>query len=284
MVLAGCSAVRALAPPAAALLVLALTAQGGGGGLNAPGPDDPCPVAYPGDGAAKERIARWMARAAALRGLPDELPAMAALAETGVANVRSPDRRYVGFFQMDVRGWDRGEYRGYPHAPELQLRWFTDHAVAVRQRAIAEGNAEFGRDERRWGGWIGVVENPGAPARTHYQQRLEEARALVGGDCLPTGSTADVTAPMVRTRATWHQQGSIAVRVRCPAETCTAAAIALDGKGRRRGRTRAVGVSAGKTTTFMLMPRRAAVLRVQVTAVDEAGNAALSTRRVSFTP
>jgi hypothetical protein len=276
--------VRALAPPAAAMLVLALTAQGGGGGMNAPGPDDPCPVVYPGDGATKQRIARWMARGAALRGLPDELPAMAALAETGVANIRSPDRRYVGFFQMDVKGWNRGEYRGYPHNPDLQLRWFTDHAVVVRQRAIAEGNAEFGRDEGRWGGWIGVVENPGAPVRVHYQRRLEEARALVGGDCRPTGSTADVTAPTLRTRAMRRQHGSITVRMRCPAEPCMAAAIVLDAKGRRRGHTGAVAVQAGASTMLSLMSRRAAALRVQVTAVDEAGNAAFSSRHVSFTP
>jgi hypothetical protein len=141
--------VRLLVPPAAAMLLVALTAQaGGGGGAGAPGPDDPCPTAYPGDGAAKSGIARWMARAAAVRGLPEELPAMAAIAETGVANVRSPDRRYVGYFQMDVQGWNRGSYRGYPRNPELQLRWFTDHAVLVRQRRVADGDSGFGADER----------------------------------------------------------------------------------------------------------------------------------------
>lgn len=273
---------RLLAIPAAALLVLALTAQGGGG-AGAPGPDDPCPTAYPGDGADKARIARWMARGAAVRGLPDELPAMAALAETGVANIRSPDRRYVGYFQMDVQGWNRGPYRGYPSNPELQLRWFTDYAVLVRQQQIAEGDATFGSDDGRWGRWVGIVENPGAPAVQHYQRRLEEARALVGVNCLPTGSTPDTTAPPLRIKTARSQQGTIGVRTRCPAEACVAAVLATATAGKPRGRTRAISLTAGKTTTLTLRPRgKPATLRVQVTAVDEAGNATSAVRRVAF--
>ncbi len=275
---------RLLALPAAAVLVLALTAQGGGGGAGAPGPDDPCPTAYPGDGADKARIARWMARGAALRGLPDELPAMAALAETGVANVRSPDRRYVGFFQMDVELWNAGPYRGYPRNPELQLRWFTDYAVRVRQQKIAEGDATFGQDDARWGRWVGIVENPGAPAVNHYQRRLAEARTLVNGDCLPDGATPDTAPPVLRVATSRTQRGSIGVRARCPAEDCVAAAAATTSAGKARGRTRALQLSARKTTTFVLEPRgKSAPLRVQVTAVDQAGNAAGVTRKVSFT-
>jgi hypothetical protein len=273
---------RPLAPAVAALLLVALTAQAGGGGAGAPGPDDPCPTAYPGDGAAKDLIARWMARGAAVRGLPDELPAMAALAETGVANVRSPDRRYVGYFQMDVEGWNRGPYRGYPRNPELQLRWFTDHAVLVRQHRIADGDAGFGVDESGWGRWIGSVENPGKPATAHYQRRLEEARALVGGDCLPAGFAPDRTPPALRITAARAQRAPIALRVRC-AEACVAGALATDADGRRRGRVRALALSAARTTTLSLAPRgKPGKLRVQVTAVDEAGNAAGGARRVTF--
>jgi hypothetical protein len=273
---------RLLALPAAGLLVLALTAQGGGAG--APGPDDPCPTAYPGDGADKARIARWMARGAALRGLPDELPAVAAIAETGVANIRSPDRRYVGYFQMDVKFWDAGVYRGYPKSPELQLRWFTDHAVLVRQRKIAEGDADFGRDEPGWGRWVGIVENPGAPAVSHYARRLEEAKQLVAGDCLPTGTVPDGSPPVLRVAARRSQQGTISVRARCPAETCVAAASVSTATGKPRGRARALELAAARTTTFALTPRgTSAALRVQVTAVDEAGNATSATRRVSYT-
>ncbi|HEY6779508.1 MAG TPA: hypothetical protein VI111_01065 [Thermoleophilaceae bacterium] len=275
-------AVRLLAMPVAALLVLALTAQGGGG-AGAPGPDDPCPTAYPGDGADKARIARWMARGAALRGLPDELPAMAALAETGVANIRSPDQRYVGYFQMDVKGWNRGSYRGYPRDPDLQLQWFTDYAVLARQQRIAEGDATVGQDPARWGRWVGIVENPGAPAVAHYQHRLDEARALVAGDCLPTGTTPDSTPPSLRIRAARSQQGAIAVRTRCPSEDCVAGAVATTAGGKGRGRTPALQLHAGATTTLVLRPRgKPATLRVQVTAVDEAGNAARAARRVTF--
>jgi hypothetical protein len=54
------------------------------GGAPAPAFGEPCPALYPGDDAARERLARWMARAAAERGLPHELPVMAAIAESGL--------------------------------------------------------------------------------------------------------------------------------------------------------------------------------------------------------
>lgn len=266
----------ALAPTAAA--------DPGAGGMSGPGPDDPCPSSYPGDGADKARIARWMARGAALRGLPDELPAMVALAETGVADISSPDRRYVGYFQMDIKLWNTGLYKGYATNPDLQLRWFTDYAVLVRQRAIAEGDSEYGRDPLAWGRWAGVVENPGAPAVSHYQSRLEEAQALVGGDCLPTGVVPDTTPPALKVRAAKRQQGTISLRVRCADGPCMAGAAALDADGRHRGRARAATVTPGKATTLTIGPHRSRTLRVEVTAADEAGNAATVARRIVFTP
>lgn len=277
---------RALVPLTLVVLAaLAPTAfaQVGGGGVGGPPPDDPCPTTYPGDGADKARIARWMARGAAIRGLPDELPAMVALAETGVANVRSPDKRYVGYFQMDIELWNTGDYRGYPRDPALQLRWFTDWAVRVRQRAIAEGDVEYGRDPLQWGRWAGVVENPGAPAVSHYQSRLEEAQALVGGDCLPTGFVPDTAAPVLKVRAAKRQQGSISLRVRCGGEPCMAGATAFDADDRRRGRARAAAVTPGKATTLTIAPRKSRSLRIEVTAADEAGTAATVARRVAFT-
>jgi hypothetical protein len=277
--------VRAALPSFAALLVAALApaALAQGGGLGGPPPDDPCPAAYPGDAADKARIARWMARGAALRGLPDELPAMVALAETGVANIRSPDRRYVGYFQMDIKLWNVDRYRGYADDPNLQLRWFTDHAVLVRQRAIAEGDSEFGRDPLTWGRWAGIVENPGAPAVSHYQRRLEEAQALVAGDCLPASAAPDATAPTLKVHTAKRQRGAIAVRVRCVDGPCVAAAAALDADDRRRGRAKAIAVAPGKATILTITPHRSRRLRVEVTAVDEAGNAVTVARRVAFT-
>ena len=174
-----------------------------------------------------------MARGAAVRGLPDELPAMAALAETGVANVRSPDRRYVGYFQMDVEGWNTGAYRGYPQsrvAAALVHRPRGAGAPAQDRR----WRRRLRRRRGRWGHWVGIVENPGRPATAHYQRRLEEARTLVGGDCLPTGFAPDRTPPALRTSAARAQRAPIAVRVRC-AEACVAGLLATDVGGRRRG-------------------------------------------------
>ena len=49
----------ALALPCLLVVPSAAAAQGGAA---APDLSDPCPAACPGDGAAKRRIARWMAR------------------------------------------------------------------------------------------------------------------------------------------------------------------------------------------------------------------------------
>jgi hypothetical protein len=273
----------AFASIVATLLVPVPVAAAQTGGVGGPPPDDPCPAVYPGDGADKARIARWMARGAAIRGLPGELPVMAAIAETGVANIPSPDRRYLGYFQMDVQFWNTGLYKGYPQNPVLQLRWFTDYAVLVRQRAIAEGDADFGADPEAWGRWVGVVENPGAPAVEHYARRLEEARALVGVHCLPTGFAPDRTPPRVRVRTAQRQRGAISLRVRCTGEPCMAGATAFDARGKRRGSARATAVARGEATMLTISPRASRSLRVQVTAVDEVGNAAVATRHVSFT-
>ena len=35
-----------------------------------------------------------------------------------------------------------GDYRGFPRNPDLQLRWFTDTAMLVRQRRVAEGRPD----------------------------------------------------------------------------------------------------------------------------------------------
>src|SRR5687767_153618 len=149
------------------------------GGTPAPGPGDPCPVAYPGDDAKRSETARWMARGASLRDLPEQLPVMAGLAESGLRNLRSPGGLYFGFFGMH-ESLDKGPYRGFPREPELQLRWFTDTAALVRQRAIAEGDADFGADESGYGLWIADVERPAPRNRDGYQPYLDDAADLLG--------------------------------------------------------------------------------------------------------
>jgi hypothetical protein len=134
---------------------------------------------YPGDDAPKEAVAAWMARRAVEAGLPAELPVMAALVESGLKNLDYGDADSVGFFQMRLSIWNQGAYAGYAEKPELQLKWFIDNAVALKQRRLAEGAAGFGSDDRTWGEWIADVERPAAQYRHRYQERLAEARALL---------------------------------------------------------------------------------------------------------
>src|ERR687897_671843 len=152
-------------------------AQGG-----APAPDfsEPCPALYPGDDAVRERIARWMARGAADRGLPHELPVMAAIAESGLRNIRGTS--YHGFFGMH-ESLSIGEYRGFPRNPELQLEWFLDTAMLVRQRLLARGRPDPAASSSSFGEWIADVERPAPQNRSAYQPHLAEARGLVAGKC-----------------------------------------------------------------------------------------------------
>ena len=268
---------RLLALPAAGLLVLALTAQGGGGGAGAPGPDDPCPTAYPGDGADKARIARWMARGAALRGLPDELPAMAALAETGVANIRSPDRRYVGFFQMDVKLWNTRRLPRLPAQPRAaaalvhRLRGARAPAEDRRgRRDLRPRRRPLGplgrhrREPRRAGRQpLRAPARGGAGARgrrlpADRRRRPTPPRPPCASPPAAASRAASACAPAARPRTAWRRRAA------------TTAA------GTARGRSaRAAADAPARRRPSCVKPRGRgpAPLRVQVTAVDEAGNA-----------
>jgi hypothetical protein len=198
-------------------------AQGG-----APAPDfsEPCPALYPGDDAVRERIARWMARGAADRGLPHELPVMAAIAESGLRNIRGTS--YHGFFGMH-ESLSIGEYRGFPSNPELQLEWFLDTAMLVRQRLLARGRPDPAASSSSFGEWIADVERPAPQNRSAYQPHLAEARGLVAGKCAAPHSD-DATAPRLVARLASPQRpsatGGIVVRVRCPDDDCLAGATA----------------------------------------------------------
>src|ERR687897_85587 len=179
----------------------AANAQGG-----APAPDfsEPCPALYPGDDAVRERIARWMARGAADRGLPHELPVMAAIAESGLRNIRGTS--YHGFFGMD-ESLSIGEYRGFPRNPELQLEWFLDTAMLVRQRLLARGRPDPAASSSSFGEWIADVERPAPQNRSAYQPHLAEARGLVAGKCAAPHSD-DATAPRLVARLASPQRPS----------------------------------------------------------------------------
>jgi cell wall-associated NlpC family hydrolase len=132
---------------------------------------------YPGDDAPKQELAAWMGSAAEKRGLPAELPVMASLVESGLQNVDHGDADSVGFFQMRVGIWNKGDYAGYPEQAELQLKWFLDQAAAVKAQRIASGKPVD--DPGSYGDWIADVERPAEQYRGRYQLRLEEARGLL---------------------------------------------------------------------------------------------------------
>jgi hypothetical protein len=283
-------------PPGLALAVLALlalapAAQAQGG---APAPDfsEPCPALYPGDEAGRERIARWMARGAADRGLPHELPVMAGIAESGLRNIRGGS--YHGFFGMHG-SLNRGDYRGFPRDPELQLRWFLDTAGLVRQRRVAEGRADPAGDPGAWGTWIADVERPAPENRDSYQPHLDEARRLVASRCAAP-EAPDTEPPRLRVRIPRPQAplsaGGVVLRVRCLEVDCLIGASAKLAGVRRTVRTAAVTApERGFATLTIRLPRaarralaRGESLRARVTAhaADTAANVTTRARRVTL--
>jgi hypothetical protein len=278
--------VSRIRPPAALLALLAgslgapASAPAQSGGTPVPGPGDPCPATYPGDDAGRKSLAHWMARGASLRHLPEELPVMAGLAESGLRNLNARGNPFAGFFSMH-RALNKGPYRGFPRNPELQLRWFTDTAVTVRQRAIAEGDEDFGSDTSGYGLWIADVERPAPENRDGYQPYLDDAAALLEGSCRPADHVPDGEPPALRVKAARRQRDAIALRVRCPGEPCMAGAEAAPARRARRARAVAVG-SETVILTLVGRARRSAELVVTVTAVDEAGNATRRERRVTL--
>ena len=132
---------------------------------------------YPGDDAPREQIAGWLAKQAAEAGLPPQLPVMAALVESNLRNLNYGDADSVGFFQMRVGIWNRGEYAGYPENPQLQAKWFIDQALAVKRQRLARGLPVD--DPAHFGEWIADVERPAEQYRGRYQLRLAEANNLL---------------------------------------------------------------------------------------------------------
>lgn len=162
--LATCITVVPLVPPHSALASHAL----------------PCDLKgikeYPGDAAPKAAIAQWMGYHAAKAGVPAELPVMAALVESELANLPGGDTDTAGYFQMRLAIWNSGPYLGYATNPDLQLHWFIDQALIVREQWLAAG---LELTESGWGEWIADVERPAEQYRGRYQLRLDGARELL---------------------------------------------------------------------------------------------------------
>ena len=132
---------------------------------------------YPGDRARASAIAKWMAAGAAAAGLPRELPVMASLVESGLRNGAGADS--VGFFQMRVGIWNKGEYVGYASRPDLQLKWFIDQAILYKGLRFRSNQTNLLNDPSKWGDWIADIERPSAHSAASFQLQLRKARALL---------------------------------------------------------------------------------------------------------
>jgi hypothetical protein len=131
---------------------------------------------YPGDTAPKVAIAQWMGYHADKARLPPELPVMAALVESNLTNVSFGDTDEAGYFRMRKSIWNTGVYLGFPTNPPLQLQWFIDQALIVRDQRLADGRP---LTEAYWGEWVADVIRPAEQYRGLYQLRLADARALL---------------------------------------------------------------------------------------------------------
>jgi hypothetical protein len=251
--------------------------------------DGCAPTAYPGDEAGQAAVAGWMADGAAARGLPGELPVMAALVESGLRNLPAAGGDSAGYFQMKKSIW-KASYPGFPNDPEVQLDWFLDHAATART-APYPPDTEYGE-------WVADVERPATQYRGRYQPRLADARALIGTACTPVDTTAPVPQVTAVRRQPALSAGGLTLAVACPAEGCTAAVSAVVRVGRQRPKAvPPVALAAGQvaSVTVPLRPSTQRLVQralasgkkvradVTVTTTDAAGNAATLTQRVRIT-
>ena len=196
------SFVKAADPPAAAPPVMPGAALSGALG------------AYPGDDAPKPYLAAWMAAQAQARGIPAELPVMAALVESGLSNVNHGHADSLGFFQMRMSIWNQGDYAGYADNPEKQLDWFLDQAQAVKAQRQARGQSID--DPNQYGEWIADVERPAEQYRGRYQLQLGAAQDLLSttprpAAAAPAEAAAEAATPAPATGAGPGPRALIAV-------------------------------------------------------------------------
>jgi hypothetical protein len=283
-------AVVAVAVAAGSAASRADAQDSGGGGTPAPNFSEPCPAVYPGDAAARERLARWMARGAADRGMPHELPVMAAIAESGIRNLSGPS--YAGFFGMH-ESLNSGDYRGFRRNPTLQLRWFLDTAALVRQRRVAVGRTDPAADPLSFGSWIADVERPAPQNRAGYQPHLGEARELIANKCAPPARD-DTAPPRLQARIPRPQHplatGGIVAGVRSPDNDCLAGVTVRIGTRTTRSAPSEPGTQSFTTLTApvprktrrALRAGRTIRARITVIAADNAANTTSRTRLVTL--
>jgi hypothetical protein len=133
--------------------------------------------AYPGDDASPREKALWMGRAARASGIPPELPVMAAISESGLTNGRLGRGSY-GYFGLRRDIWNHGAYKGFFERPALQLRWFINQAIAVRDSGVQRG-VNYSSSDKGYGDWVADIERPTAYLRSQYGRALDLARTLL---------------------------------------------------------------------------------------------------------
>ena len=150
---------------------------------------------YPGDDAPKEEIAAWMGREAEKRGLPKQLPVMAALVESGVKNLDYGDADFVGYFQMRSSDLEQGRLRGLPREARAAGEVVPRPGRAGQEAArLAAGRPIT--DPNQFGEWIADVERPAEQYRGRYGMRLAEANGLLGqASAAPAPAAAAAAAP-----------------------------------------------------------------------------------------
>ena len=133
------------------------------------------PATFPGENAAPATIAAWMAARAVERGLPGELPVLAALARSGLSNLPVDRAGRAGYFGMLERLWGDGPYADFQGDPPLQLGWLLNrssrYAIAPCSSALATSasaphSGASGSPLRSWRGGLRPT-RPGSrkPAR-----------------------------------------------------------------------------------------------------------------------
>ena len=93
------------------------------------------------------------------------------------------DADSAGYFQMRVSIWNIPPWTNYMNEPEKQLHWFLSQALALKEKRIADGVANFGqaRDAASLGEWIADVERPAFEYRGRYATHFDEAQQLISG-------------------------------------------------------------------------------------------------------
>ena len=164
---------------------------------------------------------------------------MASLVESGVKNLHFGDADSVGFFQMRVGIWNKGDYAGFPEKPELQVKWFLDQAEAVKKQRIAAGKSVT--DPNQFGDWIADVERPAEQYRGRYGLRLGEANGLLGQAGLGARRAAAVAAAAAApaSRARRSAAAAAAPPEPKPGESGQFMAAAADARRTRRRAARA---------------------------------------------